>query len=162
MPDPLSDRDRKRRRPSEASSPLEPIAYVLVAVGLLVGAVLLYRLLDTRREGLLKELPSRSATPRTLGLAGMRYDAAARVIEGRVRNYTENVYENVAVTFEVLGRDSTVLGTVRDSAAAVAPDSTWRFRIPVAQPNVVRVRLVHYAATRRGGTRSNVNVTQDV
>ncbi|HYE57241.1 MAG TPA: FxLYD domain-containing protein [Rhodothermales bacterium] len=150
------------KRPAYAPPVWQTVALVLGATALLFGAVFLYRVLDTRQGGLLKEMPTRSATPRTLGLAGLHYDRQARVIVGRVRNYTGRVYENVAVRFELLDAQQQVVGTAADSVAAVAPDSTWRFRIPVSQTETVRVRLVHYAGTPEGGPRKGVDMTLDV
>jgi len=159
---PMLPRKPASKRPEYAPPVWQTVGLVLGAAGLLVGAVLLYRVLDTRREGILKEIPTRSATPRTLGLAGLHYDRQAHVIVGRVRNYTGRVYENVSVRFELLDAQQQVVGTVADSVTAVAPDSTWRFRIPVAQTATVRVRLVHYAGTPEGGPRKGVDMTLDV
>ncbi len=148
----------RRRRPSDpALSPGRAVLLVLVAFGLLAGAVTLYQVLDTRRHA---ERPSNR--PATLALTGLHYDPATRVITGTVHNRTEAAYRNVRVTFELLDAARTVVGTIRDSSAEVAAGTDWAFRIVVPTPGVRRVRLVDYAATRDGGPRSQVRVLQDV
>jgi len=158
----MSDfRPTSRRRaagPPDETPVWKTIGLVLVAVAVLVGVVTLYRVLDPRDPA---QRP-RSGRPQTLGLSGLTYSPQTRVITGRVRNYTEANYDNVAVTFDLLDASRAVVGQVRDSAAVVAPGGTWSFQIRVPRENVTKVRLVNYAATRRDGPRSNVDVMQDV
>lgn len=147
-----------RHTPSqEAASPKQAIGLVLGAVALLVGAVVLYQVLDPRD---FEEV--RSARPQTLALSELRYDAATRVITGVVRNRTEVPYDRVTVSFDLLDSARAVVGAIRDSVAVVEAGGAWNFRIPVPTPGVTRVRLVGYAATRRNGDRSDVNILQDV
>lgn len=63
-------------------------------------------------------------------------------------NHTRVPYEGVIVIFDVIGADSTVVETVRDSVARVLPGGTWTFAIPVRARDVARVRVVRYDGER--------------
>ncbi len=159
-------RRRRGKPPGPDTRPLrETLLLFGIALGLVFGSVVLYRLLDSRpgTGGYF----SPDAAPRTspgggLGLSGVRFDAAARVVTGRLRNRSTTAYDSLAVTFDVLDAERRVVETVSAARATLAPDSTWTFRIPVAAPTVARLRFTGYRAIRRDGTRIDVPMTRDI
>ena len=164
---PPSPSSRRRRAPKQPDvRPIRDIVLLVgAALGVIFGAVFLYRLLDTRpgTGGFFSPPAASRTTPAGgLGLSGVRFDTRARVVTGRLRNRSTTPYDSLRISFDVLDSTRTVIESVAAERATLASDSVWTFRIPVASPNVARLRFTGYRAVRRDGTRLDVPMTQDV
>lgn len=99
-----------------------------------------------------------SVTGDGLTITGLAVDHAVKGLSGRVENRATTAYDSIRVWISFLGADRDSLGSLEMTADSLAPRSAWHFTRPFTPDSVAFVRVDRYAASARGGERTDETI----
>ncbi len=99
-----------------------------------------------------------STTGDGLTITGIAVDHGTKGLSGRVENRATTAYDSIRVWISFLGTDRDSLGSLEMTADSLAPRSAWHFTRPFTPDSVAFVRVDRYAASARGGERTDETI----